>query len=63
MIEMEEGVHTNHIHPNDERRPNLDSRWGEERRKQPSIGYTYISSIGWIDRRERLRRKDDPNNF
>jgi hypothetical protein len=34
-------------------------RQKQERRTEPSEGYTYISIVGWIDRRERLRRKDD----
>jgi hypothetical protein len=54
---------TNHTPPNLERQNNLDNRWAEERRKQTSQGYTYISSVGWIDRREKLRRKDDPDDF
>ena len=39
------------------------NRWKEDRRREPSEGYTYISTVGWIDRRERLRRKADPYNF
>lgn len=35
----------------------------QDRRSEPNEGYTYISSVGWIDRRERLRREDDPNKF
>ena len=42
---------------------NLDNRREKERRKKPSPGFTYISTVGWIDRREKLRRKDDPYNF
>lgn len=42
---------------------NSNNRWGEERRKEPSKGFTYISSIGWIDRRERIRRKGDFYNY
>ena len=38
----------------------LENRQNQERRKKPSEGYTYISIVGWIDRRERFRRKDDP---
>ena len=40
-----------------------EHRWKEDRRREPSEGYTYISTVGWIDRRERLRRKVDPYNF
>lgn len=38
----------------------FDNRMEEDRRRKPSEGYTYISSVGWIDRREKLRRKDEP---
>lgn len=38
----------------------FDNRMEEDRRTKPSEGYTYISSVGWIDRREKLRRKGDP---
>ncbi len=41
----------------------LENRWEEDRRIEPGEGFTYISTVGWIDRRERLRRKDDPYNF
>lgn len=30
-----------------------------DRRKAPSKGYAYISTVGWICRRERTRRKND----
>lgn len=30
-----------------------------ERRKLPSDGFAYISTVGWICRRERKRRKTD----
>jgi hypothetical protein len=41
----------------------FDNRHKHDRRIEPSKGYTYISVVGWIDRREKLRRKDDPYNF
>ena len=41
----------------------LKKRSGQERRKDPSRGHTCISMVGWICRREWLRRKDDPDNF
>jgi hypothetical protein len=40
-----------------------ENRQEHDRRAEPSNGFTYISSVGWIDRRERLRRKDDPLDF
>ena len=30
----------------------------KDRREKPCEGYTYISTVGWICRRERFRRKD-----
>jgi hypothetical protein len=30
-----------------------------ERRCQESRGYCYISMVGWMDRREKTRRRDD----
>ncbi|MGD8834332.1 MAG: hypothetical protein PVJ84_07680 [Desulfobacteraceae bacterium] len=41
----------------------LENRQQQDLRSEPSKGYTYVSMVGWIDRRERLRRKDDPFNF
>lgn len=32
-----------------------------ERRKAPACGYTYISTVGWICRREQSRRNNDEN--
>jgi hypothetical protein len=43
--------------------PIPDKRRRHKRRKAPSRGFTCISTVGWICRREQLRRKDDPNNF
>lgn len=34
-----------------------------ERRIKPSSGFTCISTVGWICRREQIRRKDDPDTF
>jgi hypothetical protein len=36
-----------------------EKRKEEERRRQPSNGYARISIVGWICRRERLRRMRD----
>jgi hypothetical protein len=41
----------------------FENRWEEDRRREPGVGFTYISTVGWIDRRERLRRKDDFMNY
>jgi len=34
-------------------------RRNEDRRKVPSEGFSYISVVGWICRREQCRRQDD----
>ncbi|WP_419658583.1 uncharacterized protein Dvar_74150 [Desulfosarcina variabilis str. Montpellier] len=33
------------------------------RRTHESQGYAYIEMVGWMDRREKLRRDSDPNCF
>jgi len=38
---------------------NLKERRTEDRRKQPSEGFTRISMVGWICRRERTGRESD----
>ena len=35
----------------------------EQRRSEESSGFTYISTVGWICRREKIRRKDDEFMF
>ncbi len=35
----------------------------EKRRRKESEGFTYISTVGWICRRENSRRKDDEFMF
>lgn len=40
-----------------------ERREGTERRRVPAWGYTYISTVGWICRREQFRRKDDNEGF
>ncbi len=37
----------------------LDERCGCDRRKTSSPGYTYVSTVGWICRRENCRRNND----
>jgi hypothetical protein len=34
-----------------------------ERRKVCASGFTFISTVGWICRREQFRRKEDPDTF
>ena len=38
----------------------FDDRRDQDRRKEPCEGFTYVSMVGWICRREQSRRKDDP---
>ena len=38
---------------------NSDRR-NNDRRKEPCEGFTYVSMVGWICRREQTRRKDEP---
>ena len=40
-----------------------ERRNGTERRKACACGYTFISTVGWICRREQFRRMDDPDSF
>ena len=43
--------------------PDISDQRQEDRRKAPSEGFAYVSMVGWIDRREQTRRKDDPYPF
>jgi hypothetical protein len=36
-----------------------DKRSAADRRSQESEGYTYITTVGWICRREKCRREKD----
>jgi hypothetical protein len=40
-----------------------ERRNGAERRMKPASGFTCISTVGWICRREQIRRKDDSDSF
>lgn len=48
---------------NPEQSIHLENRQEGDRRSEPSKGFTYITTVGWIDRRERRRRSDDPFNY
>jgi hypothetical protein len=63
MIENKETNNTKDARINLEQGHHLENRLEKDRRRKPSKGFTYISSVGWIDRREKLRRKNDPYNF
>lgn len=36
----------------------LSDRRFEDRRREPCEGYTYVTTVGWICRREQSRRKN-----
>lgn len=38
-------------------------RRSDERRKEPSKGFAYIGPVGWICRREKVRRDHDTCRF
>ena len=42
-----------------DREKNNSNRRKGERRQRKSKGYTYITMVGWMDRRGKVRRKDD----
>lgn len=63
MLEKEETKNTKDARINFGLGNHSDNRLGEDRRQEPSEGFTYITIVGWIDRRERHRRKDDPFNY
>lgn len=43
-------------------KPDYDAkiRRKQDRRKKASSGFAYVSMVGWICRREKSRRKDEP---
>ncbi len=63
MNENRDTNSTNNSQLDFEQGHHLENRCEEDRRREPGEGFTYISTVGWIDRREMLRRKDDPYNF
>ena len=44
-------------------KPIQDKRRQDHRRTNESEGYAYIEMVGWMDRRERVRRNNDPSCF
>jgi hypothetical protein len=56
-------VNTKDAQHNNEQSHLFVNRLEEDRRRVPNEGFTYVSIVGWIDRRETIRRKDDPFNF
>jgi hypothetical protein len=63
MNENKETNNTTDDQLNPEQSIHFESRHEKDRRSEPSKGFAYITTVGWIDRRERHRRKDDPFNY
>lgn len=63
MNENKESKNSIDDHLNPELSIHLENRQEGDRRSESSKGFTYISTVGWIDRRERRRRRDDPLNY
>jgi hypothetical protein len=63
MIENKETNSIKNVQLNFEQGRYLENRCEDDRRRDSSEGFIYISSVGWIDRRERLRRKEDAYDF
>jgi hypothetical protein len=45
---------------NFEQDDDFSNRRCDDRRKAPCEGFAYVSTVGWICRREQCRRRDDP---
>ena len=56
---MENKEHANDAQANLEQHDQFSDRRDIDRRKNPCEGFTYVSTVGWICRREKSRRKDD----
>jgi hypothetical protein len=56
---MENKEHPNEMQANLEQNVEFSDRRDIDRRREPCEGFTYVSTVGWICRREKSRRKDD----
>jgi hypothetical protein len=56
---MENKDYLDEVHANLEQGAEFNDRRYIDRRKEPCEGFTYISTVGWICRREQSRRKED----
>lgn len=63
MNENKSTTNTKDTQLNLQQDPHSENRWEADRRRKPGKGFAYISTVGWMDRRERLRRKDDAYHF
>ena len=59
MIENKEANNTKNAQVDFEQSHHLKNRLREDRRREPSEGFVYMSIVGWICRRETNRRKKD----
>lgn len=59
MIENKEAKNTENAQVDFEQSHHLKNRWKEDRRREPSEGFACMSIVGWICRRETIRRKKD----
>ena len=57
---MDNKEHLNGPQADYEQDNGFSDRRNNDRRKEPCEGFTYVSMVGWICRREQSRRKDDP---
>ena len=56
---MENKEYPNEMQTNLEQNVEFSDRRDIDRRREPCEGFTYVSTVGWICRREQSRRKDD----
>lgn len=56
---MERRTNKNNGYKDKDRRTVSPVRRKRQRRMKKSRGYAYISMVGWVDRREKIRREND----
>lgn len=59
---MKKRTDTQNLPLNDHQDPMKTPRSGLERRQDDGDGFTYVSTVGWICRREKMRRQTDDKN-
>lgn len=57
---MDNKEYLNDPQADDDQDAAFSDRRNIDRRKEPCEGFTYVSMVGWICRREQSRRKDEP---
>ena len=58
--EFAKNEYKNNVYLNFEQDADFGDRRYDDRRKESGEGFTYVSTVGWICRREQCRRKEDP---